>query len=565
MHSHANRWHLFFSAIALVFSTIVSAAGDELKNGDFETGDLSFWTITNGGGWEMAYLAHPNKQGDFYASTCNEIWPGEGGCKNGNGEADTGILQSHLFQVTDRYLAFRIAGYSGQGCERRANLLRLRHGETHELLRAADVPCQNPFKPDFWDVGDYLDEEVYIQAVDGDSASGWAWIAVDDFHFLSTLSNAGANHGELRLDPQAGQILFTASRDRAEHIYAMDADGGNARQLDIAPWKTFHPAPSPDGRWIAFVSNRWSANGEVYIGSEESDPRQLTFDPGYDHSPTWAPDGDWIAFVSDRQGSSGIYVVDVDSGEPQHLTGQFTASDPSWSPDSRHIAFAANGDIYSVEVASHQIKQLTENMLWEGYPAWAPDGRRIAFTVDGELHIMDLETRETHPLTYGFAFASQSAWAPAGDYLAFVSDRGSDREIFVLEIETGAVQQLTDNDWDDFDPVWSPQTFIPQTEVADNGRSTPFANRLDPGYPNPFNAATAVPFHLAQSAWTELAVFDALGRKVRTLYRGVRTAGEYRALWDGTDDRGSSAASGTYFLRLRAGDWSQARKLSLIR
>jgi len=565
MSSRSHIWFSILSAAVLTLSGIGAAGGNELANGDFETGDLSFWTLTSGGGWEVAYFAHPNKQGDFYASTCNEIWPGEGGCKNSNGEADTGVLQSHLFQVTDRYLAFRIAGYSGQECQHKANLLHLRHGETHQLLRTTDVPCQNPFKPDFWDVGDYMGEEVYIQAEDGDSASGWAWIAVDDFHFLSALSDAGANHGELHIDSQAGQILFTASIDRAEHIYAMDADGGNARQLNIAPWKTFHPALSPDGRWIAFVSNRWSANGEVYIGSEGSEPQQLTFDPGYDHNPAWAPNGDWVAFVSDRQGESGIYVVNVDSGEQQHLTGQFTASDPSWSPDSRHLAFAANGEIYAVEVESHRIRQLTENMLWEGYPAWAPDGRRIAFAADGELHVMDVETKETHPLTYGFAFASQPAWTADGNYLAFVSDRDGDREIFALEIKTGAVQQLTDNDWDDFDPIWSPQPFVPQTEIADNGRSTPFVNHLKPGYPNPFNAATTIPFHLAQSASTELAVFDALGRKVKTLYRGVQKAGEYRALWDGTDDRGSFTSSGTYFLRLRAGNWSQTRKIALIR
>ncbi len=75
-------------------------------------------------------------------------------------------------------------------------------------------------------------------------------------------------------------------------------------------------------------------------------------------------------------------------------------------------------------------------------------------------------------------------------------------------------------------------------------------SRLRPGHPNPFRAATTVAYSLARAAPAELAVFDAWGRRVRTLARGVHPPGEYAARWDGRDDQGMPSAGGVYFFLL---------------
>jgi len=80
------------------------------------------------------------------------------------------------------------------------------------------------------------------------------------------------------------------------------------------------------------------------------------------------------------------------------------------------------------------------------------------------------------------------------------------------------------------------------------------AHRLGASYPNPFDLLTSVPFQLAYAARVEVAVYDALGRLVRTLVQGLQEAGEHRATWDGRDEAGMALAGGTYFVRLRVDD-----------
>jgi dipeptidyl aminopeptidase/acylaminoacyl peptidase len=118
----------------------------------------------------------------------------------------------------------------------------------------------------------------------------------------------------------------------------------------------------------------------------------LTNDPGYDHSDAWSPDGRKIAFVSDRQGNSEIFVMTADgSGSATNLTNN-PGSDrfPHWSPDGTHIAFMTDRDghteIYVMLANGTQQTRLIYDDQPKGYFAWSPDGRRIAYVARSEDH-----------------------------------------------------------------------------------------------------------------------------------------------------------------------------------
>lgn len=95
--------------------------------------------------------------------------------------------------------------------------------------------------------------------------------------------------------------------------------------------------------------------------------------------------------------------------------------------------------------------------------------------------------------------------------------------------------------------------------------STPGAHVNLDVHPNPFNPHTSISFSLPSSTQVALEVFDATGRRVRTLMNVALAAGEHKASWDGRDGAGVQCASGVYFARLSAGVETQTRKLVLLK
>jgi hypothetical protein len=103
------------------------------------------------------------------------------------------------------------------------------------------------------------------------------------------------------------------------------------------------------------------------------------------------------------------------------------------------------------------------------------------------------------------------------------------------------------------------------TGVSDAPPISRHRNALFQNDPNPFNPSTIIRFALERETQVTLAVYDVAGRRVSMLLDGVLEAGEHRALWDGRDGRGRSLPSGVYLYRLRAGLYTETRKMTLVR
>ena len=110
------------------------------------------------------------------------------------------------------------------------------------------------------------------------------------------------------------------------------------------------------------------------------------------------------------------------------------------------------------------------------------------------------------------------------------------------------------------------------TSVQDPAEQVPFTFRLEQNYPNRFNPTTTIPFSLKVQGstfkgplHTTLAIYNILGQKVRILVDEEKSPGNYKVIWDGKNQKGNEVFSGIYFYQLKAGDYKETRKMSLLR
>ncbi len=205
---------------------------------------------------------------------------------------------------------------------------------------------------------------------------------------------------EPSLAPDRREIVFVSGGD----VWSVPAGGGTAQLLVAHPATESRPLFSPDGKRLAFASNR-TGNGDIYVlNLETNDLSRLTFDDNADNLDAWSRDGNWIYFSSssrDIAGMSDIFRVAAAGGTPQQVSNDRYTSEFYAAPapnESGGIAFTARGiaggqwwrkgrsHIDESEIwlkrADNSYEQLTPRGAKQLWTMWSADGSRIFYVSD---------------------------------------------------------------------------------------------------------------------------------------------------------------------------------------
>ena len=197
-----------------------------------------------------------------------------------------------------------------------------------------------------------------------------------------------------RWSPDGRKLLFASNRNGAWNLWTIEPFRLQRKPVritsdedDLVPPHALPASWSPDGREIVFASQR--RNRELWvIPSGGGEKRRLLPDGYYGSDPDWSPDGKWIAYNSDRGGWSEIWAVPVSGGAVRKVTSlQQKSYNASWSPGGRWIAFCSKGagdfQLWAAPFAGGSPVQLTATDGWHTGPSWSADGRRLLFDGSG--------------------------------------------------------------------------------------------------------------------------------------------------------------------------------------
>jgi dipeptidyl aminopeptidase/acylaminoacyl peptidase len=272
---------------------------------------------------------------------------------------------------------------------------------------------------------------------------------------------------------------------------------------------------SPDGKQVAYVlttvdqKHNRRDNSIWAVGIDgKSAPRRLTAEGANSSSPRWSPDGSRLAFISTRGAPAAgeteaprpqIYILHLDGGEAQAVTHLKNGAGVfQWSPDGkRFVVLSRSGPSDAVTPAARKsdVRHYSHISYKFNDTGWYDDKR-------SHLWVVDTATGEGKQITSGADWNdTDPQWSPDGTRIAFVSDRtgkeyddGRNKDIWVIPAEGGTLAKISDHEFDDTQPRWSPDgnliAFAGQTQrrqfpklyiapAAGGGKSSLVADDLD--------------------------------------------------------------------------------------
>ena len=274
------------------------------------------------------------------------------------------------------------------------------------------------------------------------------------------------------------RIAFVSDRDaapqrRSKEIYVVDYDGFNPRRVTVNASLNILPAWTPDGAGIAYVSYRqggplvylariFEGRSTANLTGEKSDAQAM--------SPSVSPDGKRIAFASTRAGSSDVFVAGIDgSGARRLTTTQASDTAPCWSPTGAEIAFTSNRagtpQVWVMDAEGLNVRRLTNVGNYNDGCTWNPSKQysEIAYTarLDAggfDIAVLDLATRQVRQITQGRGSCEYPSWAPNGRHLVFSCKRADRWELTISDREGRSLSTLATGPGNNVQPDWGPST-----------------------------------------------------------------------------------------------------------
>jgi Tol biopolymer transport system component len=235
-----------------------------------------------------------------------------------------------------------------------------------------------------------------------------------------------------------GNLVFSSNRGGAYALWTVPLAGGQPRLIPSAGTSATEPSVSPEGSWLAYTVSYRNANTWRTSLSEPNAPAsRLISSSRQSHSARYSPDGRKLAFVSDRGGSWEVWEAASDGSQPTALTsfrGPMVGT-IAWSPDGRQIAFDARPEghsaIFVISAAGGRPRTLEPGSAESKMPAWSRDGRWIYFNSnrDGFMEIWKAPAEGGTAVQVCRCRAYDLAESSDGQTLYFLDARFSPRKV----------------------------------------------------------------------------------------------------------------------------------------
>ncbi|MDQ3812035.1 MAG: S9 family peptidase, partial [Chloroflexota bacterium] len=247
--------------------------------------------------------------------------------------------------------------------------------------------------------------------------------------------------------------LYTVLRsdreaDRASsQVWLSGVDGSNARQLTGAGQRNREARWSPDGQWIAFVSDRGEGGTGLYVlpAGGPGEARELTRHRDPIGQLAWSPDGASIAYTA------SFDPADPDEQPPPPTPRVRVTRRLDYKQDNRGYLGEQRLQVFVVDVRSSERRRVTGDADDHWYPEWSPDGRRLATRISldngvySQIGLIDLAEASTRRLGPRHGTVGVWAWSPRADRLLFSGDTepSPQTDLFVYDLADDSIRRLT--------------------------------------------------------------------------------------------------------------------------